>query len=118
LNAANEAEPLHSPNRLPVLLTKQHEQQCADGGVIDTPTPPQSPTDTLVPPPFMEQPKGAPQASLHPDSDTVPAPIAVKENPDPYRQQPDVDRVIVIVEHGIEQVGTEVSGTDPVVACA
>lgn len=110
LKAANEVDPLHAPNREPVLLTRQHEQHVADGGVIDTPTLPQSATETLVPPPLMEQLKCPLQASPHPDSDTVPAPIAVNENPDPYRQQPDVVKVIVTVLHGIEHVVTSITG--------
>lgn len=102
MNAANDVAPAHAPSKLPVLLIKQHEQQSVDGGVIDTPTPPQSLTEALLAP-LTEQLKLPLQAFPHPDNVTVPAPIAVKENPEPYRQQPDVDSVIVVVVHGIEQ---------------
>jgi len=85
----------------------------ADGGVIVTVTVAQSLTDTLDPPPLMSQVK----LPLHTevgqgDKDTVPAPIAVKENPDPYKQHPVVDKTISWFAQGIMQAGS-VPGAPP-----
>ena len=98
---ANEAL-AHCESSVPVLLARQHEQQLPDGGVIDTLTDPQSATAALLLP-LTVAVNELPQALPPPDIETVPAPTAVNENPEPCKQHPDVLSVNVKVAHGIEQ---------------
>lgn len=90
-----------SPSNAPLLPTKQHEQHESDGGVMDTLTASQSATAALLLP-FTVQLKLAPHP-LPQVIETVPAPTAVNENPEPYKQQPDVLTVMLTLLQGTEQ---------------
>jgi hypothetical protein len=54
----------------------------------------QSATETLDPPPLMEQVKFPQAVDGQGESVTVPLPTAMKENPEPYRQHPVVVNVM------------------------
>ena len=74
--------------------------QFDEGGVIETLIDPPSPMKSSLPPPFSEHTKGLPQP-LPQVRLIVPPFTALKEFPDPTKQHPFVDNVIVTVLHGM-----------------